>query len=426
MKNRKSKRQEKRKQLTNAILKEQQQQKIGDDQSNADEQLRTDPSQARKVLSIDEAKLYFQYINENKLSMFSLQSLHKINLNVVYPISIIPNFQSGCKAYSNYKYFPTHVSFLSYSLMMSNDKIAYGLIRAGCFFFIMDHYIPPGSGNIPMEAGNNFQNGSVIAILDNTDSYSTVADTYESSRKTTQSSSLLVDLSDQYRSLRPSICPDPSTYLLWILRIVNELRANASNISNCHCFTCGRYSSSGNRFGFLQFQPCEHIVCADCFWKEVYRLDRLADFERRNNLFSDSAAELEYLQIIYDRNSYCIACNSVLNFSFPSTLASKSVGKFAAGSKLLFLPATDCKVASLRRFQAIDELNNEVVHNHLSIFKAAPLAESAACLLGTNASRRSEELLKAAEKGQTRRLAALIEAGVDLETRYHISTWLHS
>ena len=421
MKIRKSKRQEKRKQLTNAILKEQQQQKIGDDPANIDEQLGIDATFSRKVLSIDEAKIFFQYINENKLSMFSLQSLHKINLNVVYPISIIPNFQYGCKAYSNYKYSPTHVSFLSYSLILNNDKIAHGLIRAGCFYYLTDHFISSENSTILISEGKSIQNGAIIAVLENTASPSKVSDMSEIAITSTQSShsSFLVDLSDEYRLLRSSIRPEPSTYLLWILRIVSELRSNASSINSCQCCMCSKPLNCWNRCEFLQFQPCEHVVCAGCFWHEVDKLERLADFEGRNKLFLGSASEMDYLKIIFDRNSYCIFCNSALNLSFPCQLPSKTADKLTTeDSKLLHLPAMECKAASLQRFQSIDELKNEVVYNHLSVFKAAPLAESAAWLLGTKSSRRSEELLKAAEKGQTRRLAALIEAGVDLETRY--------
>jgi hypothetical protein len=395
MKNRKSRRQEKRRHLLHEILREQ---KILNSQASSVyecSEAAVDLDVGRKtVLSIEEATKFFQYIDDNKLAKFSLQALHKIDLNVLYPVASIKKAYMGLKGNSA----GTHISLLSHAVRMGNDKAAYGLIRAGSLFYLQDYLSFEKD-----ETENDTPNSTTMLNYSMASNYPIV----------------VADLFDEYIPFRTLTQPEPNTYLLWLLRIAHELKLNASHLDSLSCFCCERNASNWNAAAFLHFKPCGHLLCAVCFWKNVHKLDPLAQLE--NEVKFLLGHEIEYINLLYDMNSCCIICSSVLYLQCCQRLHTSSSSTV---SKCLHLPAQQCKSASLKSFLELNEEHSSttVVQNHLTVFRAAPVSESAAWLLGTIPSKRCEELLQAAESGNSRRLAALVQAGVDLEARYRSHT----
>jgi hypothetical protein len=241
---------------------------------------------------------------------------------------------------------------------------------------------------------------------------------------------MMWDVTDSYRdfSLTSNII-QPPTYLLWLLRLAKHLRVKVTKDAHVNCLFCDRTEATWPLASFLRFSHCLHTICMVCFWSNAEMLDLLTEYERDGKFLGADSSE--HVALLWDRDSHCVKCGaSSSSLSFATKTAESGIYSTPLEERLLLLPPMQCKSASLRRFAQLDKREQvqrdpedgqepqEVVHNYLSVFKAAPLCESAGWILGTIPSRRSEELLKAAESGDTRRLAALIEAGVDLETRY--------
>ena len=162
--------------------------------------------------------------------------------------------------------------------------------------------------------------------------------------------------------------------------------------------TCGACQSRHPPTSMCSWQACDHAVCENCLWQKLRECTINEEID-------------------------CPFCHAPASPPSPQEMAAKM-------SALPENRRAAAAAASLQRFQKLEaswaredkakakkKRGGSNFRRKTPRFVALPLAESASQLLGTTQEQRSEKLLAAADVGEPKRIAALCEAGVDIEVK---------
>ena len=216
----------------------------------------------------------------------------------------------------------------------------------------------------------------------------------------------------------------PIQYVVWLLKSQLQHSITIHEDTAIHCSVCGNSGIS-----CMRFAQCGHMACSHCLWNNIEKLDTLnATFD---GLLSSNNSDKHPWSTILDPIICCITCGHEIHTN------PKEVG---ANVKLLLLSREECKSSSYGKWSklpvTIQHATEKVNKCRTSGVKdradgAMHLSEIALVGLGKTQSERHEEFRKAIAKGDIRRVAALIEAGVDLDavdeygmTALMLAVWL--
>ena len=185
----------------------------------------------------------------------------------------------------------------------------------------------------------------------------------------------------------------PLPYIAWLLRY--ELTRSTNDSICAHCGKTG--------VSCVHFAICEHLVCSHCFWGGIDKLDGLHWNHETSEVWRD----------MLDAVICCPMCGQGVNTDPQHTIRNLS---------LLMLPPCACKTSSYLKWKALPEVI-PAHHKHTpattrdkSHGGAMHLSEMAVVALGNTQSQRLDELRKGIARNDVRRVAAVIEAGVHLDS----------
>ena len=165
----------------------------------------------------------------------------------------------------------------------------------------------------------------------------------------------------------------PSCFAVYVVKKVVEMRQAASEREDGSQFQCLLCDRAGE--DVLQWEPCQHCVCEDCFWSSLSLSSDDDDFE-------------------------CFTCRAAL-------------GK--AGTNSTPLPTKEESLARYLRLPCAGDGKSSA--SSKPKFRARTLRELAGLYTGVTREQRSSEVFKAAAAGKRMRLEALLYQGADIETR---------
>jgi hypothetical protein len=205
----------------------------------------------------------------------------------------------------------------------------------------------------------------------------------------------------------------PHPYVVWLKRFTQTWQV----ADTCMCSVCG--TESGNA---VRFAACGHTVCDDCFWDGICSTDpviheyQACDVEVGCEQVEACQKESAYANLL-DNSIGCIYCGAVCCDEHNST---------SPHVQRLLLPPEECCASSMAAWQSLPvhyadtgtPMPRGQKPPRVDDFSSAMhLSDIARANPGRTQAQRMEALHKACSRGDVRRVAALIEAGVDVDQR---------
>lgn len=209
----------------------------------------------------------------------------------------------------------------------------------------------------------------------------------------------------------------PMQYVVWLLRY------QLSRPQKAICHSCG---DSGVLC--VYFSECGHSACFTCFWENINNLDTMSTTASSSLVKSEDCMWDNILEPIV----CCVVCGSHHKQNICSTKDS------GMNMKLLRLSPEECKSSSYAKWCELPSDAQHPPHKQKVPSSTRERADAAMHLsevvqvgLGNTQSQRHDEFRKAIAKGDVRRVAALIEAGVHMDgvdeygmTALMLAVWL--
>jgi hypothetical protein len=181
-------------------------------------------------------------------------------------------------------------------------------------------------------------------------------------------------------------------YCVWISRLWFKRATGA----HAKCSLC-----SGGDKNVIAFAACQHTTCASCFWNKADSVDPV------NWWVGDGRTGESYICSLLSSDTCCLVCGNVDN-----------AAGYSSASLPAELPSALCRATSLERYEALPcSFADGPQATKQAVDRAMHPYELARMNLGATQTQRCDELRKACAADDCRRIAALVEAGVDLEHR---------
>jgi hypothetical protein len=303
-------------------------------------------------------QLMMQAIEQNKIFFFGISKMSKIDVDSIFLYK-----KSNNNYTKNNLNLPTHYPLIIYAIENKKERIVSSLLKAGSNPFLHEIY-----------------DDSVQHKL----------------------------LQQQEYKLFEFIKDIPHSNLVWILFLLYKLRKEfyedkgiflssiTENAIFCSICKVSRLVHSNNYFSFLRFQPCQHILCTDCFWTNIYKLTHITPIIKNNschyysktmNNFMNNASNDEIIvnnlkeflkkdesyiyKFIEDKNSYCLYCLDPIvthESNHHHHLHQQTIEKTNCcnnnNDHLLYLEPKKCNKKSLEKYnllpETITELKNKI------------------------------------------------------------------